>query len=136
MLNLDGVEFLEADAGLSDAYGGAIPADILLVCGVFGNITDDDIHRTIRYLPQLCAAGALVVWTRGRFQPDMTTTIRAWFAPEFEEVEFVAIPGSTAALGAHRLVAKPRPPARGVRMFTFLPDELRPSRIAEQQGGP
>src|SRR5262245_38657099 len=30
-------EVLVADAGISDAYEDAVPADIVLMCGVFGN---------------------------------------------------------------------------------------------------
>ena len=46
-----GVEVVEADAGCTDAYVGAVPADIVLACGVFGNISDDDVHRTVAAFP-------------------------------------------------------------------------------------
>src|ERR1700758_5505005 len=36
---LDGVEMLQADAGITDACAGAAPAQIVLVCGIFGNIS-------------------------------------------------------------------------------------------------
>src|SRR6266511_1793903 len=49
-------------------------------CGVFGNIPDDDVHRTIDALPQFCARDATVIWTRHRGPPDLTPTIRGWFA--------------------------------------------------------
>jgi hypothetical protein len=29
----------------------ALPADVLLLCGIFGNVSDDDIGRTVRALP-------------------------------------------------------------------------------------
>lgn len=67
-----GVEVIEADAGGTDAYIGAVPADIVLACGVFGNISDDDIHRTVAAFPSLCAPGAAVIWTRHRRAPDLT----------------------------------------------------------------
>jgi len=41
----------------------------VLVCGVFGNTTDDDVRRTIGYYAQLCAHGGTVVWTRNRRDP-------------------------------------------------------------------
>lgn len=61
---LDDVGVLTADAALSDAYEGVVPADVVLLCGVFGNITSDDIIQTVRYLPTLCAPRASVIWTR------------------------------------------------------------------------
>src|SRR3954471_14390469 len=40
--HLDGCEVIEADAGQSDVYAGAVPADVVLLCGIFGNVSDDD----------------------------------------------------------------------------------------------
>ena len=118
---LRGVSFVLGDASITSAYQGAVPADVVLVCGVFGNVTDDDVHNTVAYLPEVCAAGATVVWTRGRFEPDLTPSIRRWFTDaRFEEVEFAPIEGSTAAVGANRLVGAPRGFVTGQRLFTFL----------------
>ncbi len=122
------VEFMVGDAGTTTAYSGAVPADILLVCGVFGNITDDDVRTTIEHLSELSAPGATVIWTRGRFEPDLTPAIREWFSTAgFSERSFVAIPETTASVGVHRLVATPRSYQSGVRLFSFLPKEERPS---------
>ena len=125
---LHGVEFVEGDASTTSACAGAVPADLILACGIFGNITDEDIRRTVELLPELCARGATVIWTRGRFEPDLTPTIREWFrSAGFEELSFVAIPGTTASVGAHRLTIEPPPFRPGVQLFTFLPKEERPS---------
>ena len=40
------------------------PADVVLACGIFGNITEEEVERTVRFLPSLCAPGAHVIWTR------------------------------------------------------------------------
>ena len=40
---LDGVEAVVGDAGLADAYAGLVPADLVVACGVFGNLTDADV---------------------------------------------------------------------------------------------
>lgn len=133
---LPDVEFVQGDAGDSGAYAGAVPADVVLVCGVFGNINDSDVEATVRYLPRLCAEAATVVWTRGRFAPDLTPTIRSWFSDSgFDELEFVTIADSTAAVGAARLSGTPPAFVPGVRLFTFLPDDLRPSRRADRNPG-
>ena len=62
---LAGVEVRTADAGHSDAYGGAVPAQIVLLVGIFGNISDDDLWRLLTFAPQLCAPGATLLWSRG-----------------------------------------------------------------------
>lgn len=67
---LTGVEVECADAADPASYAGAVPADLVLLVGVLGNISDADVERTIAVLPQLCAAGATVIWTRTRRPPD------------------------------------------------------------------
>jgi Methyltransferase domain len=125
------VEFVERDASNTSAAAGFVPADIILVCGVFGNLTDTDVERTIRHLPELCASRASVIWTRGRFAPDLTPAIRGWFRDAgFAELAFVPIPDTTASVGAHRLERAPAPFRPDVRLFTFLPKEKRPSTRA------
>jgi hypothetical protein len=57
---------LTADAALTDQYAGMVPAYLVLVCGMFGNMADDDVRRTVGYCTQLCAHGGTVIWTRGR----------------------------------------------------------------------
>jgi hypothetical protein len=36
---LDGVHVVAGDASITDAHAGALPADLILLCGVFGSIT-------------------------------------------------------------------------------------------------
>jgi hypothetical protein len=123
------IDVVNGDASITSAYAGVVPADILLVCGVFGNVSDEDIERTVSRLPTLCAPGATVIWTRGTFAPDVTPVVRAWFeGAGFSELAFVAIPDTTAAIGAARLTAPPRVFEPHVRLFTFLSREERPSR--------
>lgn len=51
----DRVEVVVADTSTTTAYQGAVPADLVLVCGAFGHAGDDDIRRTVAHLPILCA---------------------------------------------------------------------------------
>ena len=119
-----GVEVVEGDASVTTAYEGAVPADVVLVCGVFGHATDEDIHRIVDHVPMLCAPGATVIWTRGWFTRDIRPAIRGWFADAgFEEVAFVTGDAGNWGVGANRLVTDPLPYQAGVRLFTFL-DEL------------
>ena len=115
------IEVRQADAAQSDVYAHAVPADLVLLCGIFGNISDADVRSTVEAAPQLCAPGAEVVWTRHRHDPDLTPSIRGWFADAgFEEVAFVAPEGAHWAVGVHRLVAEPRPLELGRHWFTFF----------------
>lgn len=117
---LPDVEVVEADAGLGDAYLGAVPADIVLLCGVFGNLTDEDVAGAIRYAPRLCGPGATVIWTRHRRAPDLTPAIRGWFAEAgFAELAFDAPESSAAAVGVHRFDGVPLALVTGERLFTF-----------------
>ena len=113
------VEVVVGDAALTDHYAGMVPAYLVLVCGVFGNMTDDDVRRTIGYCPQLCAHGGTVVWTRGRWAPDLVPQICDWFAGHGFELGWVSDPAQGWGAGAHRFTGTPVPLERGARMFTF-----------------
>jgi hypothetical protein len=124
----EGIEVVEVDAGMSDAYAGAVPADLVLAVGVFGNVVDEDIAFTIEQLPQLCAEGAVVLWTRHRLPNDLTQRIRQWFAAAgFGEIDLVAPPDVGFVVGSQRLLGKPSRLAKRVRFFEFL-DEQFPTR--------
>ncbi len=117
---LDRVEVRQADAGRLESYAGAVPADLVLLAGVFGNIGDSDIRRTIAALPQLCASGATVLWTRSRRAPDLTPNIRAWFvAAGLEERAFEAPAGELFSVGVQRYPGLPQPLDRSGALFTF-----------------
>ena len=114
------VEIVCGDAAQLSAYEGAVPADIVLACGVFGNITDEDIRGTIEHLPMLCAPEAAVVWTRGARGRDIRPAIRRWFAEHgFEEEFFLAEPDSFG-VGVNRLAGRPQPLDTAVKLFTFV----------------
>lgn len=116
--HLDRVEVVVGDAGATDAYGGAVPADLVLACGVFGNVSDADVERTVRALPQLCSAKAVVIWTRHRRRTDLTTRIRRWFTEAgFVERAFVS-PGADS-FAVHELHGRPLPLRHRQRLFTF-----------------
>lgn len=115
-----GVAVVEADAGDTACLVGAVPADLLLLCGIFGNVADGDVERTIRLSPALCAPGATVVWTRHVDPPDLTPSVRRWFTEAgFEELAFDQPAGTHAGVGAARLVSPPGRFEPGVRMFAF-----------------
>ena len=102
---LSQVEVRVADASRVANYAGALPADVLLLCGIFGNVSEGDIQRT------------------AQAAPDLTPRIREWFrAGGFEEVAFDP-PGTEAqtGVGVGRLAAAPRAGLPRGPLFTFLP---------------
>jgi hypothetical protein len=116
---LDGIEVTVADAGTTDAYVGAAPADLVLACGV----SDEDVRRTVDALPQLCARDGVVVWTRHTGPPDLTPSIRRRFGQAgFVEVGFERIDGNerSPSVGVHRRPLEPAPLEPGVRLFRFV----------------
>jgi hypothetical protein len=125
---LENIEVVCGDASAVDAYSGIAPADLLLVCGVFGNISDQDIGHTIACLPQLCAENATVIWTRHRREPDFTPTIRRWFAEnDFSELTFDAPDGFVFGVGTQRFDGVPQPAEPGTRLFEFVGDGILPA---------
>jgi hypothetical protein len=117
----DRIEIVEGDAGTTRAYEGALPARLVLACGVFGNISDEDIARTVRALPSLCLPGATVIWTRHRLEPDLTPSVRRWFGDAgFAEVVFHAPDAFLFGVGVHQLRVTPPPFEPGVALFTFV----------------
>jgi hypothetical protein len=118
---LERVEVRVADAGTTDSYVRATPADLVLACGIFGNVSNDDVHRTVAMLPGLCAEEALVVWTRGRGGTDPTPQIRLWFSENrFAEREWHAPDDADYSVGVHQLVGAPTPLEPGRGLFTFV----------------
>ena len=117
------IEVVTGDAGEADAYLGATPAGILLTVGLFGNIVDADVERTIRLLPGFAAAGAYVVWSRGGAREgvaDLNPAVRRWFAEAgFTELEHTYIDGHQG-LGFHRFDGTPAPFPAGEKLFEFV----------------
>jgi len=101
---LSRLEVRQADAGRPDSFADALPADVLLLCGIFGNVSDEDIRRTVMASAAMCTAGGTVIWTRHRRAPDLTPAIRAWFgASGFDELAFDALETSTlVGVGVNR----------------------------------
>lgn len=115
------LEVVEGDAASSDLYDGAVPADLVLACGIFGNIGEADIERTIRFLPCLCAPGAWVIWTRHPRDAGLFDRLQGWLVDVgLEPIEVVVDEEQHWAVGAHRLVAAPRPFEPGEHLFTFF----------------
>lgn len=120
-LGLDGLEVRVGDAGSTDACAGAVPADLVVACGIFGNITLADIERTIAALPSLCSPGAAVVWTRHPRDAGVLEAIHdSFMAAGFAEERVVVDQEHWFGVGLHRLTRAPDPFEPGRRLFSFV----------------
>jgi hypothetical protein len=121
---LEGVRVITGDAALTSHYAPLAPAYLVVACGLFGNLTDADVRRVIGFCPQLCAAGGTVVWTRGRWAPDLLPRVCEWFEELGFERAWVSPDGFPAGCGAHRFAGTPARLEEGARMFTFRGHDL------------
>ncbi|WP_075738823.1 class I SAM-dependent methyltransferase [Streptomyces acidiscabies] len=114
---LDQVEVVTGDASLSDHYVDFAPADIVMVCGLLGNVVRADMKRIIDHCTALCRTGGTLVWTRTR---HFGTPLQQWLAEQEFEPVWVSGPEVEHGVGAHRYRGETRQLASGVSMFEFI----------------
>lgn len=112
-----------ADAGLVDAVADVVPIDVLMLCGIFGNVCDEDVQATIEAVPMLTRSGGSIIWTRHRRAPDLIGSIRGWFDDAGCTTLSLrsAGPGGWAA-GRERFDGERRPLDVERRLFRFRDD--------------
>ncbi len=113
------VEVRVGDAALIDQYVDWAPADVVLLCGVFGNISDRAVERTIGHCAALCKSGAFVVWTRHRRAPDLVPRICRRYDERNFALRWLSDPGERFGVGIHQYAGQPQPLVAGARMFAF-----------------
>lgn len=125
------VQVRQDDASHPAVFADALPADVLLLCGIFGNVSNDDICRTVNAAAVMCRPGSTVIWTRHRRAPDLTPRIRSWFAAAgFDEVAFETPQTSTrTGVGVNRLRAAAGAQLPAGPLFTFGTAEPRTSPV-------
>ncbi|WJK41500.1 SAM-dependent methyltransferase [Solwaraspora sp. WMMA2056] len=101
------LEVVIGDAARSAHYADAVPADLVLLCGVFGNIGDADVARLVAAAPQLTAAGGTVIWTRHRREPDLVPRILEWFAAAGFVQVWLSDRSEGYGVGVHRFAGLP-----------------------------
>lgn len=133
---LQQVEVVTGDASLIDHYEDMAPADLVLACGIFGNIADADIERTIAACDQLCKTGGTVIWTRHRRTPDRVPQICEWFESRDFELRWLSAADAGFGVGVHRFAGASQPLRQGTRLFEFVGyDVLRQTEAATALDG-
>ena len=118
---LDKVQVVTGDAADLAHYADFVPARLVLLCGLFGNIDDADIEHTIDTCDQLCAPGATVIWTRGRkTRFDRFALICEWFEERDFDRRWVSPPEVGFGVGAHRFAGESAPLVVGQPLFHFV----------------
>jgi hypothetical protein len=118
----EGFSVVFGDAGDPVTFQDFGPADLLLLCGIFGNVSEADIRNTVRRAAEMTARGGTVIWTRHRREPNLVPTVRGWFA----EAGFAPLWESDAGLAesvyvaGHRLEGETAAWTGGERLFTFV----------------
>jgi hypothetical protein len=60
----DSIDVRQRDAGLLAAFDDVVPVDMLLLCGIFGNVSEVDIRSTIKCSASgFVVGGGVVIWT-------------------------------------------------------------------------
>ncbi|MBD2446495.1 class I SAM-dependent methyltransferase family protein [Nostoc sp. FACHB-152] len=124
------IEFINGDATIASNYVGAVPADIVIVCGVFGNLTDEEeLNRLLDNLSFLSKQGAFVIWTRGHSNgiPYSDNVRKILRASEFEEVNFKLTATGDMGVGLNRYIGEnlPQPKEQQLFVFSGVPNKAR-----------
>jgi predicted RNA methylase len=117
---LSNVEVITGDAALTNYYAGLAPADLVLICGLFVHIADEDVLRVVRHAPALVKRGGRVIWTRDLGEPNLIPQICDWFAEEGFEKVWETGPEVNHAVYEHRSLRDPVPLPADTTLFTFV----------------
>jgi hypothetical protein len=119
---LAGVAVRTGDAGDVATFADLLPVDLLLLCGIFGNVSTADIRTTIAAVPAILAAGGTVIWTRGRFgSEDLRPSLRRWFTEAgLTEVAFDGDPERFGVGVARAPAGGPSALPSDTRLFSFV----------------
>jgi hypothetical protein len=104
------VDVRTGDAGLSATWRDIGRVDVLMLCGVLGNVRDDDARRTLAAAPLLVRPPGTLIWTRGAVVPEDPTGVvgdpsewvrRLLLDAGWEESAFIRPEDTSFRVGVH-----------------------------------
>ncbi len=120
------IEFINGDATISSNYIQAVPADIIILCGVLGNLADEaELSRLLRNLSFLCKKGSFIIWTRrvrGGSRKDIPyfeTVRKLLHEAAFEEISFKLTLTGDTGVGTHRYLDEGSALPKDQQLFVF-----------------
>ena len=115
------VTVVTGDAGVTETWQGWLPVDVLMLCGIFGNISDEDIRATISASSSMVRPGGAVIWTRGYIdERDLRPQVRRWYdAAGFREITYDEEPHGYG-VGSNRATEPAAADPLPARLFTFI----------------
>jgi hypothetical protein len=118
---LPDLEVRRADAGDVRSFRDVLPVDVLMLCGIFGNIDRPMVRHVVSQVPAIVTSGGFVIWTRGaKGADDPRAEVRRWFVDEgMTEMSFDG-PPENYRVGVNRVVASRPGELDGGRLFSFV----------------
>jgi putative methyltransferase len=119
----DQLHFIVGDATLASSYRGMVPADLVLVCGVFGHVLKEDLQKLVRSLGSMCKTGGHVIWTRHAKAWDGETHLplinQLFEQAGFEQISFSVTEEGASCIGTYRYLGQTADLSTEDRLFTF-----------------
>ena len=117
------MRYVVADATLFSTYMPMVPADLIILAGIFGNLRPSEVPRLIEGLHFLCRPEAAVVWTRNRIYNDGAAALpairRHFQKAGFEAIEEELTSDNGYTIGTHRYKGESTPLLPDRRWFEF-----------------
>ena len=117
----DAVNFLCGDATLCVTYKNIAPADIVLVCGVWGHVAANQRALLVAGIASLCKSHGVVIWTRG-LVPNMSRLqdIQSQFAGlVWDELRVSTTTDQRWAVATYGYTGPPHQLSKSGRLFRF-----------------
>jgi amino acid adenylation domain-containing protein len=119
----DQLDFILADATQTESYEGIGPADLIIISGVLGHVSEDWVPRFLGSLPMLCKTGGSVIWNRhlvvNRGAEHVRLIQRSLEAAGFNEVDFEMTSPTGFAVARARFGGASLRLEPGLRLFEF-----------------
>jgi Putative methyltransferase len=119
----DQLHFIVGDATLPSSYKGMLPADLVLVCGVFGHVLKEDLQRLVHSLGCMCKTGGYVIWTRHAKAWDGESHVplinQLFEQTRFEQIGFSVTEEGASCIGTYRYTGEPAELSTEETVFMF-----------------